>query len=163
MEFVLGRFSHFCIAIAYSNSTFCGAWTPSFCEFTGKLSKFQENEHTPEWITRGFRGVLVLLKVLHFLLKCAKTGSLGATESEVWIGNFNVKAWKTTEHKLHEICRSLKIWQNNGKQAHPRLNPTGGINRHSMGSDAIYNISATFWLSLICSSLLKPLLPTLPN
>ena len=31
VKFVLGRFSHFNIAIAYSNSTFCGAWTPSFC------------------------------------------------------------------------------------------------------------------------------------
>ena len=48
VEFVLGRFSHFYIAIAYSNSTFCGAWTPSFCEFTWKLLKFQRNEHTPE-------------------------------------------------------------------------------------------------------------------
>ena len=48
VKFVLGRFSHFNIAIAYSNSTFCGAWTPSFCEFTRKMSKFQENEHTPE-------------------------------------------------------------------------------------------------------------------
>ena len=48
VKFVLGRFSHFNIAIAYSNSTFCGAWTPSFCEFTWKLSKFQQNEHTPD-------------------------------------------------------------------------------------------------------------------
>ena len=47
VKFVLGRFSHFNIAIAYSNSTFCGAWTPSFWEFTWKLSKFQQNEHTP--------------------------------------------------------------------------------------------------------------------
>ena len=39
VEFVLGRFSHFYIAIAYSNSTFCGAWTPSFCEFTQNFSK----------------------------------------------------------------------------------------------------------------------------
>ena len=39
--------SHFYIAIAYLNSTFCGAWTPSFCEFTRKMSKFQQNEHTP--------------------------------------------------------------------------------------------------------------------
>ena len=39
VEFVLGRFSHFNIAIAYSNSTFCGAWTPSFCEFTENFSK----------------------------------------------------------------------------------------------------------------------------
>ena len=39
VEFVLGRFSHFNIAITYSNSTFCGAWTPSFCEFTQNFSK----------------------------------------------------------------------------------------------------------------------------
>ena len=40
-------FHSFCTAIAYSNSTFCGTWTPSFCEFTWKLSTFQQNEHTP--------------------------------------------------------------------------------------------------------------------
>ena len=39
VEFVLGRFSHFNIAIAYSNSKFCGAWTPSFCEFTCNFGK----------------------------------------------------------------------------------------------------------------------------
>ena len=39
VEFVLGRFSHFNIAIAYSNSKFCGVWTPSFCEFTCNLGK----------------------------------------------------------------------------------------------------------------------------
>ena len=53
VEFVLSRFSHFYIAIDYSNPTFCGALTPSFCEFTWKLSKFQQNEHTPDllfWI-----------------------------------------------------------------------------------------------------------------
>ena len=32
-------FHTFNIAIAYSNSTFCGAWTPSFCEFTQNFSK----------------------------------------------------------------------------------------------------------------------------
>ena len=32
-------FSHFNIAIAYSNSKFCGAWTPSFCEFTCNFGK----------------------------------------------------------------------------------------------------------------------------
>ena len=31
---------------AYSDSTFCGAWTPRFREFICKLSKFQQNEHT---------------------------------------------------------------------------------------------------------------------
>ena len=39
VEFVLGRFSHFNIAIAYTTSTFCGTWTPSFCEFTQIFSK----------------------------------------------------------------------------------------------------------------------------
>ena len=47
VEFVLGRFSHFYIATAYSNFTFFDAWTPSFCEFTGKMSKFQQNDHIP--------------------------------------------------------------------------------------------------------------------
>ena len=42
VEFVLGRFSQFYIAIVYSNSTICDAWTLSFCE-----SQFQQNEHTP--------------------------------------------------------------------------------------------------------------------
>ena len=48
MEFVLGRFSYFNIAIAYSNSTFCGAWTPSFCEFTWKLKILAKRAHP--WI-----------------------------------------------------------------------------------------------------------------
>ena len=39
VEFVLGRFSDFNIAITYSNSKFCGARTPSFCEFTSNFSK----------------------------------------------------------------------------------------------------------------------------
>ena len=39
VDFVLGRFSHFNIAIAYSNSKFCGAWVPSFCEFTCNFDK----------------------------------------------------------------------------------------------------------------------------
>ena len=47
------------------------------------------------------RGVLVLLNFPAFSPELAE--SLGATEIEVWICNFNVKAWKTTEHKLHKI------------------------------------------------------------
>ena len=34
MEFVLGTFWKLYIPITYSNSTLCGAWTTSFCEFT---------------------------------------------------------------------------------------------------------------------------------
>ena len=41
-------------------------------------------------------GVLVLLNFTHFSRERSETGSLGGTKSEVWIGIFNVKAWKTT-------------------------------------------------------------------
>ena len=42
----------------FLSSQFSGTWTPSFFEFTGKLSKIQEDKHTPEfdpgrWIKRG--------------------------------------------------------------------------------------------------------------
>ena len=57
VEFVLGRFSHFNIAIAYSNSTFCGTWTRSFCEFTKNFSKTS----TPLLLQHCSRGVLVFL------------------------------------------------------------------------------------------------------
>ena len=55
------------------------------------------------------RGVLVLLK---FWVNSQKLGSSGATECRVWIGNLNVKVWKSAEHKLHKIWRSLKFQQN---------------------------------------------------
>ena len=62
--------NHSCayIAIAYSNSIFCGTWTPSFCEFTEKLSKFQENEHTPDimsslWLLIGQLTHTIMLQV----------------------------------------------------------------------------------------------------
>ena len=54
-----------------------------------------------------------------FQVNSKKIGSLGATESEVWIGNFNVKVWKSTEHKLHKIWRSLKFGKISAKRAHP--------------------------------------------
>ena len=50
MEFVLGSYSCFNIEIAYLNFTFCSAWTPSFFEFTWKMTKFQENEQTADLI-----------------------------------------------------------------------------------------------------------------
>ena len=37
-------------------------------------------------------GVLVFLKFSHFSPERKETGSLDATVSQVWIGNFNVKA-----------------------------------------------------------------------
>ena len=48
VEFVLDSLSCFNIVIAYSNYTLCGAWTPSFCKFTWKLSTFQQNAHSLE-------------------------------------------------------------------------------------------------------------------
>ena len=46
------------------------------------------------------------------LSELTKTWSSGATECGVWIGNCNVKVWKSTEHKLHNIWRSVKFQQN---------------------------------------------------
>ena len=63
--------------------------------------------------------VFVFLKFWHFSPERKETGSLGATGSEVWIGNFNVKAWKTTKHKLHKIWRSLKFCKNSGNKHNP--------------------------------------------
>ena len=45
VKFVLGRFSHFNIAIAYSNSKFL--WRLNFT-FLWVHLKFQQNEHTPD-------------------------------------------------------------------------------------------------------------------
>ena len=58
-------------------------------------------------------------RVSEFLLK--ETGSLGDTESEVWIDNFKVKVRKTTEHKLHKISALTKILQNFSKTSTPGL------------------------------------------
>ena len=34
---------------------FSGAWTPRCCEFTRKMAKFQQNEHTPNiWLITYF-------------------------------------------------------------------------------------------------------------
>ena len=46
------------------------------------------------------------------LSELTKTWSSGATECGVWIGNCNVEVWKSTEHKLHNIWRSVKFQQN---------------------------------------------------
>ena len=46
------------------------------------------------------------------LSELTKTWSSGTTECGVWIGNCNVKVWKSTEHKLRNIWRSVKFQQN---------------------------------------------------
>ena len=84
-----------------------------------KTTKFKLKK-TSSWFRIGPSGVLLLLKFSHFSPERAETGSLDTTESEVWIGSFYVKAWETTEHKLHKIWRLLKFCTNSAKRAHPR-------------------------------------------
>ena len=72
-------------------------------------------------------GVLVFLKFEQFSSELTKTWSSGATECGVWIGNCNAKVWKSTEHKLHNIWRSLKFCTNWGKRAHPWLPPPPSV------------------------------------
>ena len=67
-------------------------------------------------------GVLVFVNLWQFSAGLKEIGSLGTTENEVWTLNFNVKAWKTTEHKLHKIWRSLIFCKISAKRAHPWYN-----------------------------------------
>ena len=58
------------------------------------------------------RSVLVLLTFWQFSSELTQTWSSGTTECRVWIGNCNVKLWKSTGHKLQNIWRSIKFQQN---------------------------------------------------
>ena len=75
--------------------------------------------HSVQEIGVWILGVLVFLNFGHFSCELKETVISGATKSEIWIGNFNVKARKTTKHKLHKIWRSLKFYKISRKQAHP--------------------------------------------
>ena len=70
--------------------------------------------------TWALNGVLVFLKFAQFSSELTKTWSSGATECRVWIGNCNVKVWKSTKHKPHKTWRSLKFCVKSGKRAHPQ-------------------------------------------
>ena len=59
------------------------------------------------------RGVLVLLTFWHFSSELTETWISGATESGVW---------KSTEHKLHKIWRSVKFCQLSAKTSTPQRN-----------------------------------------
>ena len=95
--------------------------------------------------TVSILGVLLFLKFGHFSCELKETGSLGGTESEVWIGNFNVKAWKTTDHKLHKIWPSLKILQNFRKTSTPRSIGGGGGFTYTY----FFSYSCSFWGKLV--------------
>ena len=64
------------------------------------------------------------------------TNKLGVyAPQKVWIGDFNVKAWKTTEFILHKTWRSLKFCKLSAKRAHP----CWGNNRSTLRSFTDYN------------------------
>ena len=65
--------------------------------------------------------MLVLLKLGHFSMWTQRNWEFRRHRNEVWIGNFNVKAWKTTEHKLHKIWRSTKILHKFRKTSTPQV------------------------------------------
>ena len=71
VEFVLGSFSGFNIEIGYSNFTFCGTWTPSFFQFTWKMSKFQQNKHTSGSLMAKFQNLLI--KYVHIITYVQKS------------------------------------------------------------------------------------------
>ena len=72
------------------------------------------------------RGVPILLKFWQFWSELAKTWSSGATECGVWIGNCNVKVWKSTECSivqslavLYRVCLNISIvllWEIQSRQ-----------------------------------------------
>ena len=66
VKFVLGRFSHFNIAIAYSNSKFCGAWTPSFCMFTCNFGKTS----TPRCSKLKYKWKICETVLVYFSVNC---------------------------------------------------------------------------------------------
>ena len=120
---------------------FCGAWTPSYCEFTSNFSKISTPPSHQDLsrlhlftLTQMQNSVLVvatLQSIQQYQIQgCArfaeiaseltKAWSSGATEFGVWIGNCNVKVWKSTEDKLHKIWNSKYFSQISAKRAHPR-------------------------------------------
>ena len=50
-----------------------------------------------------------------------KSWSSGATEFRVWIRNYNVKMWKSTEDKLHNIWNSKYFCQISAKTSTPKV------------------------------------------
>ena len=92
VEFVLGRFSHFNIAIAYSNSKFCGAWTPSFCEFTSNFSKTS----TPKIIMNYIFG-FQLSKIFHLRI-------MPRTRFEIFWTKFNNPISILTTIKVADVA-----------------------------------------------------------
>ena len=92
--------------------------------------------------------ILVFLKFSHFSPERSQTLSLSVTESEVWIGNLNVKARKTTTAQTPQIMAFTKIFaKNSGKQAHLRqIHRIQWIQQYfKKENSAVCNLQATVW------------------
>ena len=132
VKFVLVRFSHFNIAIAYANSTFCGSWTQIFfmSSLGWKLSKFQQNEHTSgnKYLQNAklvlvviFQtGLFIICAVIfdyHYAIKKNSYYFLGCAHfPEFWLKNFEFHIlWSLSSFDLQVFVRSLEI---SAKRAH---------------------------------------------
>ena len=77
----------------------------------GILGNVEVSVSIPHWGGKSlqFLGCACFAEILSEL---TKTWSSGATNCRLCIGNCNVNVWKSTEHKLHKIWRSLNCQQN---------------------------------------------------
>ena len=105
-------------------------WT-TFCSQRVKAIQWRPHADMPETIIRlpDWKSYGHIMKTnrqgcarfAEIWSELTKTWSSGATGFWVWIGNCNVKVWKSTEDKLHKIWNSNFFCQNSGKPAHPRV------------------------------------------
>ena len=90
----------------YINITQCGGVLKTGCKATQREHKKEERSNT------GGCACSVEIVVRQ------KTEHVGATESKVWIGNFNVKARKTIKHILPKTWRTTQVCKISTKRAH---------------------------------------------
>ena len=97
----------FCIAHHWFTLA-CTFWVRANLQWTDQVqwTLTMSNFKIPKNIVQG------CARFTENLSELTKTWSSGATECGVWIGNCNVKVWKSTEQKLHNIWRSVKFQQN---------------------------------------------------
>ena len=81
-------------------------------------------------------GELVLVK---FEVNSQKLGGQAPQNFLVWIGNCNVKVWKSTEEKLHNTWRTVKIERN-------EHTPALSIASNSCHSDVTSQSRSPFWV-----------------
>ena len=73
----------------------------------------------PKKFSKEFRFTQGCARFAKIASELTKAWSSGTTEFGVWIGNCNVKVWKSTEDKLHKIWNSNYFSQISAKRAHP--------------------------------------------